>query len=224
MTPLYRLCEVSKQYVSPAETVQALASLTLTVEPGESIALTGPSGAGKTTLMNLLGGIDTPTKGEVWFGDLRLDQLSEGQRTAWRARHVGFVFQAFNLLPSLNAAQNVELPLLLLPLKAHDRRRRVDAALELVGLSDRGRHSPGTMSGGEQQRVAIARALVSDPNVLLCDEPTGNLDRETADSVLDLLELCRSELGKTIVIVTHDPTAAARCIRTVVIDKSRPPE
>lgn len=219
MSALIILDRISKAYTRGDAVVPILKDMSLRIAPGEFLSLIGPSGSGKTTLLNLIGGIDRPTGGEVRFRDVRLDQLSENALTRWRAEHVGFVFQFYNLLPTLTAAQNVEVPLLLTRLSRRERASRVEAALELVQLSHRGRHKPSEMSGGEQQRVAIARALVSDPDLLLCDEPTGDLDRETADAILDLLTTCARDLGKTVIMVTHDPIAAARAQRRVAIDK-----
>jgi putative ABC transport system ATP-binding protein len=179
----------------------------------------GPSGSGKTTLLNLLGGVDQPSEGEIMFDGQRIDNLSEGQLARWRANNIGFIFQFYNLMPMLNAARNVELPLLLTKLSRSERQKQVDTALELVGLSDRAKHMPSEMSGGQQQRVAIARAIVSDPKFLLCDEPTGDLDRQTADEILEMLQLLNQQFGKTIVMVTHDPSAAKYATHTVHLNK-----
>jgi putative ABC transport system ATP-binding protein len=179
----------------------------------------GPSGSGKTTLLNLIGGLDRPDRGEITVAGERIDGLSAGKLTKWRARHVGFIFQFYNLLPVLTAERNVEVPLLLAKLSAKERQRNVAAALTLVGLADRAKHKPAELSGGQQQRVAIARALVSDPSVLVCDEPTGDLDRETSDAVLALLQLLNRTHGKTIVMVTHDPRAADHASRRLYVDK-----
>jgi putative ABC transport system ATP-binding protein len=179
----------------------------------------GPSGSGKTTLLNLLGGVDQPSEGEIMFDGQRIDNLSEGQLATWRANNIGFIFQFYNLMPMLNAARNVELPLLLTKLSRSERQKQVDTALELVGLSDRAKHMPSEMSGGQQQRVAIARAIVSDPKFLLCDEPTGDLDRQTADEILEMLQLLNQHFGKTIVMVTHDPSAAKYATHTVHLNK-----
>jgi putative ABC transport system ATP-binding protein len=189
------------------------------VAQGEFLALMGPSGSGKTTLLNLIGGLDRPDRGEITVAGERIDGLSAGKLTKWRARHVGFIFQFYNLLPVLSAERNVEVPLLLTKLSAKERQRNVAAALTLVGLADRAKHKPGELSGGQQQRVAIARALVSDPSVLVCDEPTGDLDRETSDAILGLLQLLNRTHGKTIVMVTHDPRAAERASRRLYVDK-----
>jgi putative ABC transport system ATP-binding protein len=199
--------------------VEVLRDIDLAVEQGEFLALMGPSGSGKTTLLNLIGGLDKPDRGTITVAGERLDTLSSGKLTQWRARHVGFIFQFYNLLPVLTAERNVEVPLLLTKLSAKERLRNVTAALTLVGLADRGKHKPAELSGGQQQRVAIARALVSDPSVLVCDEPTGDLDRETSDSILTLLQLLNRSHGKTIVMVTHDPRAAERASRRLYVDK-----
>ena len=192
------------------------------MQEGEFLALMGPSGSGKSTLLNLIGGLDRPTSGTVQIGEDRVDQLSDRQLAAWRARHVGFVFQFYNLLPVLTAERNVELPLLLTHLSNKAaRRQHVDAALDVVGLSHRAKHYPRTLSGGEQQRVGIARAIVTDPTILLCDEPTGDLDRKSGDEILTLLQALNSEHGKTIIMVTHDPHASARASRTVHLDKGQ---
>jgi putative ABC transport system ATP-binding protein len=181
----------------------------------------GPSGSGKTTLLNLIGGLDRAEKGEVVVAGERLDKLSSGQLAKWRARNIGFIFQFYNLLPVLTAERNVEVPLLLTKLSRKERKRNVGAALDLVGLADRAKHKPSELSGGQQQRVAIARALVSDPKILVCDEPTGDLDRETSESILDLLQLLNRDHGKTIIIVTHDPLAAEHASRQLHVDKGR---
>jgi putative ABC transport system ATP-binding protein len=195
--------------------------LELDVRDAEFLALMGPSGSGKSTLLNLIGGLDRPTAGTVQIGDDRVDQLSDRQLAAWRARHIGFVFQFYNLLPALTAEHNVELPLLLTGLSKAGRRQHVQAALEAVGLSNRSKHYPRTLSGGEQQRVGIARAIVTDPTVLLCDEPTGDLDRKAGDEILSLLQSLNQQHGKTILMVTHDPHASARASRTVYLDKGQ---
>jgi putative ABC transport system ATP-binding protein len=214
-----RLRGVTRTYRRGAETVQVLQNLDLDVPRGDFLALMGPSGSGKTTLLNLLGGIDRPTSGEIEVDGQRLERMSERQLSRWRARHVGFVFQMYHLLPVLSAERNVELPLLLTGLGRAERRRRVHAALSLVGLADRARHKPAELSGGQEQRVGIARAIVADPDLLLCDEPTGDLDRQSGDEILDLLEALNREQGKTIIMVTHDPHAAARARRTLYMDK-----
>jgi putative ABC transport system ATP-binding protein len=181
----------------------------------------GPSGSGKTTLLNLMGGLDTPSEGAIEVAGDRIDRMSGGRLAAWRARHIGFVFQMYNLLPVLTAARNVELPLLLTRLSSADRKRRVQTALSVVGLADRAKHYPRQLSGGQEQRVGIARAIVTDPTLLLCDEPTGDLDRRSGDEVLDLLQALNRDHGKTIVMVTHDPHAAARARRTLHLEKGQ---
>jgi len=191
------------------------------VPAGEFLALMGPSGSGKSTLLNLIGGLDRPTRGSVSIAEERIDKLSDHKLAAWRARHIGFVFQLYNLLPVLTAERNVELPLLLTRLSRAQRKRHVATALAIVGLSHRQKHYPRQLSGGEQQRVGIARAIVTDPTLLLCDEPTGDLDRKAGDEILDLLQALNREHGKTIVMVTHDPHASARASRTVYLDKGQ---
>lgn len=217
--PIVQLREVTKDYKRGAEIVHVLQGLTLDVAPGEFLALMGPSGSGKTTLLNILGGIDRASQGRVAVAGERLDQMNESALARWRARHVGFIFQMYHLLPVLNAARNVELPLLLTGLSRGERQRRVAAALQLVGLSDRAKHRPGELSGGQEQRVGIARAIVADPTLLLADEPTGDLDRKSGDEILDLLVALNREHGKTIIMVTHDPQAAERATRTLHMDK-----
>jgi putative ABC transport system ATP-binding protein len=219
MTSIVSMKGVAKTYVRGRQRVEVLRGIELTVEQGEFLALMGPSGSGKTTLLNLIGGLDRPDRGTLTVAGERLEALSQGQLTKWRARHVGFIFQFYNLLPVLTAERNVEVPLLLTKLSAKERQRNVAAALTLVGLADRAKHKPAELSGGQQQRVAIARALVSDPSVLVCDEPTGDLDRETSDSILTLLQLLNRSHGKTIVMVTHDPRAAGRASRRLYVDK-----
>jgi putative ABC transport system ATP-binding protein len=219
--PLVRIADVAKTFHRGAEDVQVLTGLELTVDQGEFLALMGPSGSGKSTLLNLIGGLDRPTRGSVSIGGERIDQLGDRALAAWRARHIGFVFQFYNLLPVLNAVRNVELPLLLTPLGKKQRREHAENALKIVGLSHRLRHYPRTLSGGEQQRVGIARAIVTDPTMLLCDEPTGDLDRRSGDEILTLLQTLNREQGKTIVMVTHDPHASARATRTVHLDKGQ---
>ena len=221
MGELIRCTDVCKDYVRGAERVGVLRNVDLSVQDGTFTALMGPSGSGKTTLLNLIGGLDSPTSGEIEVDGLRLDSVNARALSAWRARSVGFVFQFYNLLPVLNAQRNVELPLLLTGLSRSERRKNAGLALEIVGLGDRGKHKPGELSGGQQQRVAIARALVSDPCLLVCDEPTGDLDRSTADEILELLQTLHRELGKTIVMVTHDPRAADRAEHTLHMDKGR---
>ena len=219
MSELIRCANVCKDYVRGSQSVQVLRNVDLSVEDGAFVALMGPSGSGKTTLLNLIGGLDSPTSGEIEVDGLRLDAVGARCLARWRARSVGFVFQFYNLLPVLSAERNVELPLLLTSLSRSDRRRNAAMALDIVGLGNRGRHKPGELSGGQQQRVAIARALVSDPRLLVCDEPTGDLDRETADEILGLLQTLNRDLGKTIVMVTHDPKAADHAVVTLHMDK-----
>ncbi|NNF17303.1 MAG: ABC transporter ATP-binding protein [Gammaproteobacteria bacterium] len=218
---LFELKNVAKKFVKGTESIAVFDNLNMSIKKGDFLAIMGPSGSGKTTLLNLLGGVDKPTAGEINFDGKRVDTLSEGQLAAWRANNIGFIFQFYNLMPMLNANRNVELPLLLTRLGKQQRKKNVAAALELVNLSDRARHMPSEMSGGQQQRVAIARALVSDPKLLLCDEPTGDLDRETADEILGILQLLNSKFGKTIVMVTHDPQAAKYAKRTLHLDKGQ---
>jgi putative ABC transport system ATP-binding protein len=213
------LTGVSKRFVKGKETISIFDRLELTVPKGDFIAVMGPSGSGKTTLLNLLGGIDRPNEGEIFVAGERIDRLSESALARWRASHVGFIFQFYNLMPMLTAAQNVELPLLLTDLSRKERARHVETALGVVNLADRVKHYPREMSGGQQQRVAIARAIVSDPALLLCDEPTGDLDRTTADEILSILQLLNTDLGKTIVMVTHDPSAAKYARRVLHLDK-----
>ena len=219
MASIVSMRGVVKAYTRGKQRVEVLRGIDLEVAQGEFLALMGPSGSGKTTLLNLIGGLDRADRGEITVAGERLDGLSAGKLTKWRARHVGFIFQFYNLLPVLTAERNVEVPLLLTKLSAKERRRNVGAALELVGLANRAKHKPGELSGGQQQRVAIARALVSDPSVLVCDEPTGDLDRETSDSILGLLQLLNRTHGKTIVMVTHDPRAAGHASRRLHVDK-----
>jgi putative ABC transport system ATP-binding protein len=219
--PLALLRSVAKEFRRGSETIGVLERLDLDIARGEFLALMGPSGSGKTTLLNLIGGLDRPTSGTIEIDGQRIDDLSDGQLAAWRASNVGFVFQLYNLLPVLTAAKNVELPLLLTKLSGHERRERVETALHLVGLGDRMSHYPKQLSGGQEQRVGIARAIVTDPTLLLCDEPTGDLDRKSGDQILDLLVGLNQRLGKTLVMVTHDPHAAARATRVVHLDKGR---
>jgi putative ABC transport system ATP-binding protein len=221
MTDLIRLTDVEKSYTRGKEKIAIFDKLTMRIEQGDFVAIMGPSGSGKTTLLNLLGGTDRPDKGAIEFDGKHIEKLSEGQLTAWRASNVGFIFQFYNLMPILTAAQNVELPLLLTKLSPKKRRENVATALKIVGLEDRSRHRPREMSGGQQQRVAIARAIVSDPKLLLCDEPTGDLDRATADEILGTLQLLNRDLGKTIIMVTHDAEAAKFAKRTLHLDKGR---
>ena len=219
--PLVRVEGVEKVFHRGSEDIHILANLNLQVPAGEFLALMGPSGSGKTTLLNLIGGLDRPTKGSVTVAGERLDQLSDRALAAWRARHIGFVFQLYNLMPVLTAERNVELPLLLTHLSKAERKKHVETALAVVGLSHRAGHYPRTLSGGEQQRVGIARGIVTDPTLLLCDEPTGDLDRKAGDEILNLLQSLNREHNKTIVMVTHDPHASARASRTVYLNKGR---
>jgi putative ABC transport system ATP-binding protein len=219
--PMVRLTGVAKRFTKGKETISIFDHLDLAIPRGDFIAVMGPSGSGKTTLLNLLGGIDRADAGEISVADQRIHGLSEGELAAWRAANIGFIFQFYNLMPMLTAAQNVELPLLLTRLNRKERAERVQTALSVVGLADRIKHRPREMSGGQQQRVAIARAIVSDPNLLLCDEPTGDLDRQSADEILSILQLLNGELGKTIVMVTHDPAAANYAKRVLHLDKGR---
>lgn len=221
MSVLVEAKGVSKRFKRGAETIDVLEALDLSVGQGEFLALMGPSGSGKSTLLNLIGGLDRPTTGSVTVGGQRIDNLSNRKLASWRARHVGFVFQFYNLMPVLTAARNVELPLLLTPLSKAERRQQVTTALDVVGLAERRKHYPRQLSGGEQQRVGIARAIASDPNLILADEPTGDLDRKSGDEVLDILHALSREHGKTIIMVTHDPLAAQRADRTLHLDKGR---
>jgi putative ABC transport system ATP-binding protein len=221
MTTLISVKNVVKRYCRGNQKVEVLHRLNLEIAAGEFLALMGPSGSGKTTLLNLIGGLDRPDEGEVTVGGQRIDGLSNRELALWRARHVGFVFQFYNLLPMLSAESNVELPLLLTELPSARRKQHVSTALQLVGLSERRAHKPTELSGGQQQRVAIARALVADATLLVCDEPTGDLDRETADEILDLLRALNERHKTTIVMVTHDPRAAEYATRQVHLDKGR---
>jgi putative ABC transport system ATP-binding protein len=216
---LVRMRGITKHYKRGVETVHVLENLDLDVAKGEFLALMGPSGSGKSTLLNLIGGLDRPTQGTIEVAGERIDTLSDSRLARWRAEHIGFIFQMYNLLPVLTAARNVELPLLLTKLGRSDRQKRVNTALSLVGLADRAKHKPRELSGGQEQRVGIARAIVTDPTILLCDEPTGDLDRKSGDEILDLLSALNREHGKTIVMVTHDPHAAQRAGRTVHLEK-----
>lgn len=218
---LVRVEGVEKIFHRGSEDIHVLSELNLQVPAGEFLALMGPSGSGKSTLLNLIGGLDRPTKGSVHVAGDRIDTLSDRQLAAWRARHIGFVFQLYNLIPVLTAERNVELPLLLTHLSRTQRRKHVDTALAMVGLSHRATHYPRTMSGGEQQRAGIARGIVTDPTLLLCDEPTGDLDRKSGDEILDLLQALNRKHGKTIIMVTHDPHASARASRVVHLTKGR---
>ena len=216
---IVRVEGVHKYFQRGSERVDVLRGLTLDVPEGEFLALMGPSGSGKTTLLNLIAGLDRPSEGQVWVGDQCISNLSETQLANWRTRNVGFVFQFYHLLPVLTAYENVELPLLLLPLSSSQRRQQVLTALNLVGLSDRMGHRPGQLSGGQQQRVGIARAIVTDPTLIVADEPTGDLDSKSASEILDLLGELRESLHKTIIMVTHDPRAAARAHRELHLEK-----
>ena len=217
--PLVRVTDLHKTFRRGSETLDVLKGLALDIARGEFLALMGPSGSGKSTLLNLLGGIDRPSGGSIEIGGQRIDTLSDSALARWRSRHVGFVFQLYHLLPVLSAEKNIELPLLLTGLGRKERMRRVHAALDLVGLSDRAKHKPTELSGGQEQRVGIARAIVTDPDLLLCDEPTGDLDRVSGDAILELLQALNRDHGKTIVMVTHDPLAAAAANRTQHMDK-----
>ena len=219
MTALVALRNVVKRYQRGKQAVEVLHGINLDIAAGEFLAIMGPSGSGKTTLLNLIGGLDQPTDGEISVAGQPIARMSGGQLAAWRARHVGFVFQFYNLMPTLTAEQNIELPLLLTHLSRDQRRVNVAAALEVVGLSDRAKHKPNELSGGQQQRVAIARALVSDPVLLVCDEPTGDLDRHTAEEILGLLQVLNRQQGKTVIMVTHDPRAAEYASRRLHVDK-----
>jgi putative ABC transport system ATP-binding protein len=221
MASMVHLEKVTKSYRRGREVVDVLDEIDLDIEEGDFLALMGPSGSGKSTLLNLIGGIDQPTGGVVEVAGQRLNGLSSSALARWRSRHIGFVFQFYNLLPVLSALRNVELPLLLTKLSRKQRRQNAVTALEIVNLADRASHKPGELSGGQQQRVAIARALVADPSVLVCDEPTGDLDRESADEILALLEILNREHGKTIIMVTHDPRAAAHARHILQLDKGR---
>jgi putative ABC transport system ATP-binding protein len=219
MSTLVSLQNVVKRYQRGKQSVEVLHGVNLAIQQGEFVALMGPSGSGKTTLLNLIAGLDQPTEGEVTVAGERIDRLSGTRLANWRARHIGFVFQFYNLLPVLSAEKNVEVPLLLTKLSSKQRRQNVQAALQLVGLADRATHKPTELSGGQQQRVSIARALVADPTLLVCDEPTGDLDRESAEEILKLLQMLNRTQGKTIIMVTHDPLAADHASRTLHVDK-----
>ena len=219
--PIVRVRNLYKSFTRGSEDIQVLQKLTLDVGRAEFLALMGPSGSGKTTLLNLIAGLDQPTGGEIWVGPEKISSMSESQLARWRTRNVGFVFQFYYLLPVLTAFENVELPLLLLPLTKEQRRKQVATALDLVGLTDRQSHRPGQLSGGQQQRVGIARAMVTDPTLIVADEPTGDLDSKSADEILNLMEILRSQLGKTIIMVTHDPNAASRAQRILHLEKGR---
>jgi putative ABC transport system ATP-binding protein len=219
--PIVRVHNVHKSFARGAEQIDVLQDLNLEVPESEYLALMGPSGSGKTTLLNLIAGLDKPTSGDVWIRDQLISRMSEAQLAKWRTRHIGFVFQFYHLLPVLTAFENVELPLLLLPLGAAERRQQVTTALELVGLADRMKHRPGQLSGGQQQRVGIARAIVTDPTLIVADEPTGDLDARSAEEILNLLDELQATLKKTILLVTHDPRAAKRAQRILHLEKGQ---
>ncbi|MFZ2234864.1 MAG: ABC transporter ATP-binding protein [Dokdonella sp.] len=219
MKDLVEIRALSKTYERGKQKVEVLHNINLDIKQGDFLALMGPSGSGKTTLLNLIGGLDAPTAGSLSVGGQRIDQFGGGALAKWRASNVGFIFQFYNLLPMLSAQKNVELPLLLTKLSASQRKKNASIALELVGLSDRASHKPNELSGGQQQRVAIARAIVSDPSLLVCDEPTGDLDRQSAEAVLTLLQQLNRDHGKTIIMVTHDPKAADYATHTLHLDK-----
>ena len=219
MTTLVEIREASKTYERGKQKVEVLHHIDLDIAKGDFLALMGPSGSGKTTLLNLIGGLDSPSGGSISVGGQRIDKLGGGALAKWRAANVGFIFQFYNLLPMLSAQKNVEVPLLLTRLSAAERKRNASIALQLVGLSDRASHKPNELSGGQQQRVAIARAIVSDPTLLVCDEPTGDLDRQSAEEVIGLLQMLNREQGKTIIMVTHDPKAAEYARHTLHLDK-----
>ena len=221
MSSLIEVNSVNKTYKRGEETLVVLDELSLEIQKGDFLALMGPSGSGKSTLLNLIGGLDTPTSGEIIINEQHLEAMNASSLSDWRANNVGFIFQFYNLLPILTANKNVEIPLLLTNLSGSQRKEHVSTALNVVGLSDRGTHKPNELSGGQQQRVAIARALVSDPDILVCDEPTGDLDRNTATEILDLLQILNREHGKTILMVTHDPVAAESAKRTLHLDKGK---
>jgi putative ABC transport system ATP-binding protein len=218
---LVRIAGVQKNFSRGGERIEVLKGVNMDIPQGDFLALMGPSGSGKTTLLNLVGGLDTPTGGSVEVNGVRINELSGSQLSRWRSQHIGFVFQLYNLLPVLTAERNVELPLLLTSLSKTERRKRAAIALKIVGLADRAKHYPRQLSGGQEQRVGIARAIVTDPTLLLCDEPTGDLDRKSGDEILDLLQALNKQHGKTIVMVTHDPRAAERATRTLHLEKGR---
>lgn len=218
---IVRVDDVHKFFRRGSEKVDVLSGVSLSVPEGEFLGLMGPSGSGKTTLLNLIAGLDTPSQGEIWVGDQLISHMTEGQLASWRTRNIGFIFQFYHLLPVLTAYENVELPLLLLSLSASQRRQQVMTALELVGLENRIHHRPGQLSGGQQQRVGIARAIVTDPTLIVADEPTGDLDARAADEILDLMCALRESLNKTILLVTHDPRAAERTHRLLHLQKGQ---
>src|SRR5438445_4287180 len=220
-SPIVRVLNVHKFFTRGSEQIDVLNDLSLEVPEGEFLGLMGPSGSGKTTLLNLIAGLDRPSQGEVWVGEQLISEMTEGQLAKWRTRHVGFIFQFYHLLPVLTAYENIELPLLLLPLSAAQRRQQVLTALELVSLTDRMKHRPGQLSGGQQQRVGIARAIVTDPTLLVADEPTGDLDARSATEILDLMCELQTTLHKTILLVTHDPRAAERAQRILHLEKGQ---
>jgi putative ABC transport system ATP-binding protein len=218
---MVRVISVHKYFTRGSEQIDVLQDLSLEVPEGEFLGLMGPSGSGKTTLLNLIAGLDKPSQGEVWVGGQLISNMSEGELARWRTRHIGFIFQFYHLLPVLTAYENVELPLLLLPLSSAQRRQQVNMALDLVALSDRAKHRPGQLSGGQQQRVGIARAIVTDPSLIVADEPTGDLDARSAEEILNLLAELQKSLRKTIILVTHDPRAAARAQRILHLEKGQ---
>jgi putative ABC transport system ATP-binding protein len=219
MSALVTISNVHKYFTRGSERIDVLKGVNLTIPQGEFLALMGPSGSGKTTLLNLVGGLDSPSEGRIEIGGEVISDMSGARLSRWRSQNIGFVFQLYNLLPVLTAERNVELPLLLTSLGGGDRKKRVDIALKVVGLSDRAKHYPRQLSGGQEQRVGIARAIVTDPTLLLCDEPTGDLDRKAGDEILNLLQALNKNHGKTIVMVTHDPRAAERATRTLHLEK-----
>ena len=219
--PVVRVHDLYKSFTRGTEEIRVLQQLTLDVAEGEFLALMGPSGSGKTTLLNLIAGLDSPTGGDIYVGTEHVSAMSESELARWRTRSVGFVFQFYYLLPVLTAYENVELPLLLLPLTKQQRRKQVETVMDLVRLTDRMSHRPGQLSGGQQQRVGIARAMVTDPELIVADEPTGDLDTKSADEILQLMEILRAQLNKTIIMVTHDPKAAARAQRILHLEKGQ---
>src|SRR5438552_5248912 len=218
---IVRVRDIHKYFTRGSEQIDVLKDLNLEVTEGEFLGLMGPSGSGKTTLLNLIAGLDKPSQGDIWVGENKISEMSEGELARWRTRHIGFIFQFYHLLPVLTAYENVELPLLLLPLSSAQRRQQVTMALDLVGLSDRMKHRPGQLSGGQQQRVGIARAIVTDPTLIVADEPTGDLDARSAEEILNLLTELQRSMQKTIIMVTHDPRAAERARRIMHLEKGR---